>query len=1288
MFVKGMKRKIFATILLIITSLLMMVGTASADGERSHRLIVQLERPPLAEWMQTSEATLRSAESKAYITALEAEQAQFVANLGQYLPGATTTGYINESGQRVMGQYHLLVNAIAIDPGETSLDEARRTLSFAPGVRAVYFDNVYEPNLYTSSFIINAPEMWFGHFGGRDDAGRGMKVASIDAGLHHDAPMFAGEGFTYPEGFPDGGLGDMANNTGKIIASRAYFRPWDAPVMGSGNSWPGAEDSSHGTHTASIAVGNAVEPLFFGFNPGTSSGIAPGAWVMSYKVFYESVNEISSVFTVELLAAMEDAVMDGANVINNSWGSGATSIGGQFDIVDTALRNASGTEVFVAMAQGNEGPGEASGDHPSADYINVAATTTDGTLGGGKLSVEGDESLVDLPYGTAVFGPVLDGGIVITYSAVTAASVDPDNVDGCEEWEGTPFAGSAAVISRGECFFSTKAYYAQLAGAELVIIYNNDGDSTISMSCGEFCEPGVITVTSLSVGQSVGESIVAADEASDEPVIVRIDAVAEQLGAQADIVAAFSSRGPAASGILKPDIAAPGVNILAQGYGTGEGEDAHTGYGQVSGTSMAAPHVAGAATMLRALYPDWTNGNIKSALMSTAKYVDVFNADGTPAQPLDIGAGRLDLTYAADPHLMFDPPSLSFAHMMTGTSKSLEVMVTNITDSAQEFDVYTEFTGGGFVTITDVAGVSVSPATFNIAAGETTTLTISFDSAAASVGDNQGYIIVESAERKLHLPMWARVHPEPSAAEVLLIDNDFSDALGYSDVTGYYATTLDALGIMYDIWNADANLNVPLSLRPLEFWNSYDAVIVYTGNHYQPDGTFNIATPLTEVDMAALTEYANGGGTLIVMGQDASSVMGAGDTDFTDSENTLFSFILGGDKGPLQDSVSNSAIPTRTIDSDPTAPPAWQGIELDMSAPVVTTATLSGDSTATGGAQFSYDATNGIVSYAVTVGASVTNPISVTAAHVHTGTADTTGDVLINIFPFTTTQLITDTPLTLSGVFTGFDEGTLLSDGYYINVHTEANPAGEVRAQISVVPSGDGLGNQLYIDELDNSKDAFYGRSPAPSDIANPAYGSPFEYRSVLSYPDPSNIMSGTVTMIHRDQPSLERPGISFDGRVVYSSVGLEGVNNGTGFTEREALLDLFLTWAQDEPVASVSTSGMLSGTMTFDASLTSNVETEAHQYRWDFGDGMITEPFGVGTITHDYGGVCPTGQPRVEIVDTLGNVALAEFNVCETTAVSLRDVTADHSSTLVLMGMITGLLTVAAVGRGVYSRK
>jgi minor extracellular serine protease Vpr len=181
---------------------------------------------------------------------------------------------------------------------------------------------------------------------------------------------------------------------------------------------------------------------------------------------------------------------------------------------------------------------------------------------------------------------------------------------------------------------------------------------------------------------------------TDPATILEINTIAFQAGETPDRIVAFSSRGPGVGNTLKPDIAAPGSNILAQGYTPGvAGMDVFTGFGQASGTSMASPHVAGAAALVRQAHPGWPNSWIKSALMSTSKYMDIYNFDETPAQPLDMGAGRLDLTNVADPGVILDPPSLSFSLVPTGTTKTVSVTVTSVASAAETYAVSTLYTG-------------------------------------------------------------------------------------------------------------------------------------------------------------------------------------------------------------------------------------------------------------------------------------------------------------------------------------------------------------------------------------------------------------------------------------------------------------------------------------------------------------------------------------------------------------------------------------------------------------------
>ncbi len=1218
----------------------------------SHRLIVELASPALVESSASrrSEVTgkldVSSATAQAYIQQLQQEQAQFVKSMTKALPDVTVASFKTADGQSVSADYQVLFNGVAVDAGPSAdPGQVRADLLELANVKAVYFDYAYQPDTYVSLDLINAPAAWNSEaIGGMENAGAGIMVASVDGGLHHDSAMFNGEGWSYPEDYPEGGLGDSDNNNGKIIASRAYFRDWDPPVAGDENSWPGETGTSHGVHTGSTAVGNVVQTEYLGSGiTETLSGVAPAAWAMSYKVFYPSNGPSSgSAFSVELMAAIEDAVADGAHVINNSWGGGPSSFGGEFDALDTALVNAVKAGVFVSMSAGNAGSGLGTGDHPSDEYISVAASTTSGTYAAGTFNIIAPEPLTGsvqaAGFGIGNFGAQLDLGVVYTYSYATAAALEPANFEGCNPFTTADFTGKAAVISRGACEFSAKVYNAQEAGAEFVVIHNNrDGESILNMAPG--ANAALINIPSVFIGENNGNNVVAWYETHGDAAVLSVDTRGFQAGNTPDMIAGFSSRGPSAGQMLKPDIAAPGVNILAQGYGNATGEARHTGYGQVSGTSMAAPHIAGAAALIRQMHPTWGMAEIKAAMMGSAKYMDIYNGDGSPAQPLDMGAGRLDFTQIVSPGIgvILNPPSVSLGYVPTGTTKSMQIQVTSVSAMTETYSLSTLYTGESFTATTSLPGFTVTPMTLTLAAGESAMVTVEFDSSMGQgLGDNQGYLILDGATYDSHAAMWGRVTPQ-AFADVLIIDADFSSELGFPNYVSYYTEALDDLGMSYIVYDTLNGAGSPATIPSATSMAGFKAVIIATGDNFYPNGTFGVTTAFTQFDLDRLTEYANAGGIVIAMGQDLAAVV---DSAETDGGNFFYSSLLGADF--LKDSVSGGGLPTLPVIPAPEAPAALDGAWVDLSAGTQSTSLSGDDSENVGAATVSYNLSTNELSYIVSVSAiSSTMPVSVTAAHIHTGTVGMTGGVAINLN--VEPVLITETAVIASGTMTltQAQEATMLADGYYINVHTADYPAGEMRAQVPA-STGDGASNLAYVDEI---------RIPPSVGLDG---GSGFV--PLMMYPSPANTEDGIIAMLHRDQPSLERPGISTNARTIYTTFGLEGVNNGTG-TDRADLLGLFMNMLMDNPVASIVSDGNTfddtSQEILFTAVLDSNItDTVGSTYRWDFGDGTgILDSGAVSTVSHEFeGSGCDSFIVKVEITDSLGNVAIGqtETGVCE----------------------------------------
>jgi subtilisin family serine protease len=1040
--------------------------------------------------------------------------------MGRTMPDAAVATYLNAQGQHVEESYKVVFNGMTVDPGAMPTDKARSILAAMPGVKAVFYDEAHDPALYASLPLINVEEAWNNAaIGGMANAGDGIRFASMDGGIHHDSPMFDGTGFSYPAGYPPEGS-DPLNDNGKIITSRAYFRPWDPPATGDENTWPGVAGTSHGVHTGSTAAGNLVDANYAGVLTYTISGVAPAAYVMSYRVFYNSVTGDGSFYDAEGMAALEDLVIDGAQVLNNSWGGGPGTVVGAYDVIDIGLINAANAGVFVSMSAGNAGPNNGTTDHPSSEYINVAASTTEGTISSGAVNVTAPppipQDLVDMPFGvTTDFGTPLQPGDVFTYTYLTSIVISPTNFEGCSPWPDETFTGKAAVISRGDCFFADKIYHAEQAGAEFVVIRNHEegGEALTNMSCGgDFCDPGVITIAGIFIGYTDGLGIVDWYDLHPAEAEFNVINMPFQAGNTPDQIVGFSSRGPGQGFVLKPDIAAPGVNILAQGFDPlATGEARHFGYGQVSGTSMAAPHVAGAAVLLRQIHPTWTNAEIKSALMSTSKYIDMFNYNGTPAQPLDMGAGRLDLTNAADPGVILSPPSLSYGLVPTATSEVMTVMVTSVAAATQNYTISLLYTGGGFPGDPDLPGFSVNPTTLSLDAGATGTVEVTFDAAEASYGNNQGYIVMEGDDYDAHMPAWALVTHDGDLADILIIDNDGSangDIVSPTiDYLGYYVDTVVDLGYSYHVIDADAALGAgETDVLAIEDLLGYGAVVYFTGDNYT-DG-------LPEGDQSDLNSYFRYGGAVIGAGQDLAAALGS---NAFDGGTFFYNSSLGGNW--LADSVVPATV-TETIVLSSTGSLPMAGLNVDV------------------------------------------------------GTA------------------------------------------------------------------GNGAGNQSSIDEIDN----------IPFTIPPPGFDDPsynrVRYTPIFAYPAASNQVSGTVGMAHSDQPMLEKPGLAYDGRAIYTAFGYEGVNEDTGYTTRAELLQQSLDYVWDDGEASIDFDvdmSMLSFTAAFTSTTTG---VTGHSYRWDFGDGTAyTAPSSSNSVSHLY--YMPGEYDvRVEVTDSIGNRFLATVTV------------------------------------------
>jgi subtilisin family serine protease len=430
----------------------------------------------------------------------------------------------------------------------------------------------------------------------------------------------------------------------------------------------------HGTHTATTAAGSRVNASIFGTLLGAVEGIAPRARIAAYKACWLRPGDLrASCNTSDLANAIDFAVADGVHIINYSVGSSLRTATAPDDI---ALMAAAKAGILAAVAAGNEGPNLGTIGSPAGApwVITAAASSRDGQRFEEALEVL-SPSTVAGKYAVreASFTPRLIDRDPIEGQLVLVDDDDDTLDDGsagttfdaCEPLvNGTDISGNIAFIQRGGCDFETKIANAEDAGAIAALVFNIAGKPIVMTGT-----PGFSDIPALMIGQSDGNLILAELDA-DQIVNLVLDKgffLTEQ--ETGNIMGAFSARGPApVQDILKPDVTAPGINILAGFTPDAANSVAGENFAYITGTSMATPHVAGVAALLRQAHPDWSPAAIKSALMTTARQ-DVNQQDGsTPANPFDFGSGHIVPNDANDPGLVYDVTDDEYDAFACGTA--------------------------------------------------------------------------------------------------------------------------------------------------------------------------------------------------------------------------------------------------------------------------------------------------------------------------------------------------------------------------------------------------------------------------------------------------------------------------------------------------------------------------------------------------------------------------------------------------------------------------------------------
>lgn len=556
--------------------------------------------------------------------------------------------------------------------------------------------------------------------GGTANAGKNVVVGIVDSGIWPENPSFAGDpqvpdvrGF---DGICQEGEGwERTTCNSKVISARYFIKGFGTQNLAEEEFASPRDGSGHGSHTASTAAGNHdVRVRIEGQDFGNASGMAPAAHIAVYKVCYTATDPANTgCYTSDTVQAINKAVQDGVDVINYSISGSQDNFA---DPVELAFLGAASAGVFVAASAGNSGPTPSTVAHPSPWIATVAASTHhlfQGAveLGNGKRYV-----------GAMISNEGVSMRRVILSADAAQADADPTAATLCGPDTLSPrkVTNRIVVCDRGTYDRVAKSAEVERAGGAGMVLVNPTPNSL---------DADFHAVPTVHLDTAAGNKVKQYVEAEGKAARAALDPEGRD-NTRVPQIASFSSRGPLLAGggdILKPDLSAPGVSVIAAvapPFNSGRRWDVY------SGTSMSSPHVAGLGAFIKHLRPEWTPAIIKSAMMTTA-----YDLDGEHS-PFAQGAGHVNPRRFLDPGLAYDAGFGQWLSFLQGERKASnvnqasiaigdltgnETVVRKVTNVSDETETYKAVVRG-------VRGVDVDvqPATLQVAPDRVKQFTVEF----------------------------------------------------------------------------------------------------------------------------------------------------------------------------------------------------------------------------------------------------------------------------------------------------------------------------------------------------------------------------------------------------------------------------------------------------------------------------------------------------------------------------------------------------------------------------------